>query len=161
MVFTGVTVRQKKKMLGYAAITIGAAITGRLFWMIDDWSRDWTTNHAQLSMTNPDPLLHPIDAEGDVGSIAARIATWVAGQATWDIVPDDTSNNNQLVHLTRTTAVFRFVDDIWVELTPLQTLADDPPRTRVDASSQSRVGKGDLGQNPRNLKVLRAGILGE
>lgn len=127
--------------------------------MIDDWSRDWTTNHAELSMTNPDPLLHPIDIDGDVSSTAERIARWVARQSAWDVVPDDTSENRQRMHLTRTTAVFRFVDDIWVELTPLPTSADEPPRTRVDASSQSRVGKGDLGQNPRNLKALRAGIL--
>lgn len=127
--------------------------------MIDDWSRDWTTNHAELSMTNPDPLLHPIELDEDVSSTAERVARWVARQSAWEVVPAETSDNGQRIHLTRSTAVFRFVDDIYVELTPLPTSADEPPRTRVDASSKSRLGKGDLGQNPRNLKELRAGIL--
>ncbi len=154
-------------MLGYTAITIGVAITvgvaitGRLFWMIDDWNRDWTTNHARLSMTNPDPLLHPIEVDGDTDSIAERIKNWANGQSAWDVVPDESPDSGQRLHLTRTTPVFRFVDDIWVELTPLETAADDAPRTRVDASSQSRIGKGDLGQNPRNLKALRNGILSD
>ncbi len=147
-------------MLGYAAITIGVAVTGRLFWMIDDWSRDWNTNHARLSMTNKDSLLRPFEVSGSVDAVADRIRAWAAGQSAWEVIPEDTSDSNQRLHLTRTTPVFRFVDDIWVELTAEVTESGESPRTRVDASSQSRVGKGDLGQNPRNLKALRTGILG-
>jgi uncharacterized protein (DUF1499 family) len=50
--------------------------------------------------------------------------------------------------LTRTTPVMRFTDDIDV------VLRAEGNSTRVQAESQSRVGKGDLGQNPRNLKEL-------
>ncbi|WP_302118571.1 DUF1499 domain-containing protein [Allorhodopirellula heiligendammensis] len=150
-----------KKMLGYAAITIGVAITGRLFWMIDDWSRDWTTNNARLSITDPDPLLRPFEVAGDIPAVIKKIKSWVAGQPGWDLAPGETTEPGDRLHLTRTTPVFRFVDDIWVELTPQQPATGELPRTRVDACSQSRVGKGDLGQNPRNLKVLRAGILGD
>ncbi|WP_246112811.1 DUF1499 domain-containing protein [Allorhodopirellula solitaria] len=148
-------------MWSYVAITIGVAVTGRLVWMIDDWSRDWSTNHAHLSMTNPDPALRPLDVDGDTRTIAERIQNWVDDQTAWQIVLDESAAPPQRLHLTRTTPVFRFVDDIWVELTPQEVAAGEPPRTRVDAASQSRVGKGDLGQNPRNLKALRAGILGE
>ena len=42
----------------------------------------------------------------------------------------------------------RFTDDIVV------VLRTEGDLTRVQAQSQSRVGKGDLGQNPRNLKEL-------
>jgi uncharacterized protein (DUF1499 family) len=40
------------------------------------------------------------------------------------------------------------VDDVHVRLIA------DGVNTRVEAKSQSRVGVGDLGQNPRNLRQL-------
>jgi uncharacterized protein (DUF1499 family) len=58
-----------------------------------------------------------------------------------------------ILHVTRRTRVFRFVDDITIQLT------EEAGGTRVDAESKSRFGKGDLGQNPRNLRELRKGLL--
>ena len=49
--------------------------------------------------------------------------------------------------LVRSTSVFRFKDDITVRV--FQEGA-----TRVEFESASRIGKGDLGQNPRNLREL-------
>jgi uncharacterized protein (DUF1499 family) len=44
----------------------------------------------------------------------------------------------------------RFKDDIWVTLAPGETEGT----TIVQVRSQSRLGRGDLGQNPRNIKEL-------
>ena len=52
------------------------------------------------------------------------------------------------MNLIRVTPIMRFTDDITV------ILRNEKEGTRVKATSQSRVGKGDLGQNPRNLKEL-------
>lgn len=46
----------------------------------------------------------------------------------------------------RTTRLVRFKDDVTVGTTPQKS------GTRAEISSASRVGKGDLGQNPRNIK---------
>jgi uncharacterized protein (DUF1499 family) len=52
------------------------------------------------------------------------------------------------VQATRTTRIFRFVDDISVLLEPAVG------GTAVAARSGSRIGRGDLGQNRRNLAEL-------
>jgi uncharacterized protein (DUF1499 family) len=54
----------------------------------------------------------------------------------------------EILWLTRTTRVFRFVDDIYVGFEPREG------GTAILARSASRVGQGDLGQNRRNLAEL-------
>ncbi|EMI56113.1 hypothetical protein RSSM_02448 [Rhodopirellula sallentina SM41] len=142
-------------------------MAGRIVWMIDDWKRDWTTNHAQLSAANSDPGLRPIEINAGMEDVDGMIRAWVQTQSAWSVVSDtngesdETQSSMRRMHLTRTTPLFRFVDDIHVELTPVETEADSSTRTRVVAESRSRVGKGDLGQNPRNLKALREGLLAQ
>jgi uncharacterized protein (DUF1499 family) len=53
-----------------------------------------------------------------------------------------------VVQATRTTRLFRFVDDISILLEPASG------GTAVSARSGSRVGRGDFGQNRRNLAEL-------
>ncbi len=48
----------------------------------------------------------------------------------------------------RTTPLFRFRDDVTVRVHA------DGDGTRAEVTSASRIGKGDLGQNPRNIKEL-------
>lgn len=50
----------------------------------------------------------------------------------------------------RVTALLRFKDDVAVSVEP----GDAPGRSRLTLESASRVGKSDLGQNPRNLRQL-------
>jgi len=52
------------------------------------------------------------------------------------------------IHATRQTRLWRFVDDIHIRLETV------PDGTKVHARSQSRVGRGDFGQNRRNLLEL-------
>lgn len=52
------------------------------------------------------------------------------------------------VRLVRATRFWRFEDDVTVKISPAEG------GSVVTAQSQSRVGKGDLGQNPRNLIEL-------
>ena len=55
------------------------------------------------------------------------------------------------VRAVRTTRLFRFRDDVTARVRP------DPDGARLELTSASRLGRGDLGQNPRNLEdLLRA-----
>ncbi|MFM9066415.1 MAG: DUF1499 domain-containing protein [Planctomycetota bacterium] len=69
-----------------------------------------------------------------------------------------------VIRLTRSTKLFRFVDDVTVRIEPLTPDSTDAaaapdrqqesPQVRLQAESKSRVGRGDLGQNPRNIREL-------
>jgi uncharacterized protein (DUF1499 family) len=50
----------------------------------------------------------------------------------------------------RATSLLRFKDDVELKAEP----DEDAARTRIELTSASRMGKGDLGQNPRNLREL-------
>ncbi|MDQ3387268.1 MAG: DUF1499 domain-containing protein [Actinomycetota bacterium] len=58
------------------------------------------------------------------------------------------SRNVDNIEATRKTAIFRFTDDVTVVV---EAHGDG---SRAVISSSSRVGKGDLGQNPRNVEAL-------
>ena len=91
----------------------------------------------------------------DVDETANLIRRWVESKSHWELVSESESGKRPArFHLTRTTAILRFVDDIEV------TIEENPDAggSVVSATSRSRVGKGDLGQNPRNLIELTRGL---
>jgi len=85
---------------------------------------------------------------GTPTEVAERIVAWADQQGRWEIVSQKQIDQGVEMKLTRTTPLMRFTDDIDV------VLRAEGDATRVQAQSQSRIGKGDLGQNPRNLKEL-------
>ena len=119
-----------------------------VFSRIDNWKRDLTTNHARLTDDAADEQLRPPLVRGMPAEVADRIAAWVESQARWSLVNQKTLDEGLEMNLIRVTPIMRFTDDITV------ILRNEKEGTRVKAMSQSRVGKGDLGQNPRNLKEL-------
>jgi uncharacterized protein (DUF1499 family) len=62
----------------------------------------------------------------------------------------DTSS--AVVWVTRTTRLFRFVDDLYILVEPREG------RSAVLVRSASRIGRGDLGQNRRNIIELWAAL---
>ena len=135
-------------MIPLAAVAITAIIMLSIFARIDNWRRDWTSNFAELSDQADDVELRPITVSGDPPSVAEKIRQWANQQPRWHFESVQDEGGMLVVHLTRATRLFRFIDDIHVKLVP----SDEG--TQIRAQSQSRVGKGDLGQNPRNLKAL-------
>jgi uncharacterized protein (DUF1499 family) len=65
------------------------------------------------------------------------------------------SRNSNVIEATRRTAILRFTDDVTV------VVEDTGDGSRALISSASRVGKGDLGQNPRNIETLIEAVDGE
>lgn len=147
------------------ALAITVAIIGSVVIRIDDWGRDWTQNRAALDPAAPRPELRPVEFDGSVQDAADRIRQWTETNSKWDWVSEEQAGSDpaggdrRRIQLTRTTPLLKFVDDITVELTA--NPAEQNPTSQnviVNATSQSRVGKGDLGQNPRNLIELTTAL---
>lgn len=140
--------------MGIAIGVITLLIIVWVFSHVDNWSRDLTTNHARLQTDAADRLLRPIEAGESVDQLAERVRAFAQREARWNVVDEQSDADTIKLHLTRTTSIFRYVDDIHVQISPISGGA------RLEAESRSRVGKGDLGQNPRNLKQLVQSIDG-
>lgn len=145
-----------------AVVVIGFVIGSLL--LVEDWSRDLTTNWASTHPEHADHRLRPYEFTGTVPQLAARLRQSVATLPGWAWVDERAEGEQIVIRLTRSTKLFRFVDDVTVRIEPLPADSSDVggaaasqeklPRVRLQAESKSRVGRGDLGQNPRNLREL-------
>ena len=101
-------------------------------------------NWAATALDASDPRLRPRRLPMPLPEAAAAVERTVAGLRGWRV----TGRDGPVIRATRTTRLFRFVDDVLLLLEP------DAGGTRLEARSASRVGRGDLGQNRRNLAEL-------
>jgi uncharacterized protein (DUF1499 family) len=104
-------------------------------------TRNWADTDEQ-GQANPAPLELPLPP----AEALERVEAAVRGLPRWRVEAVDREGG--VLRATRRSRLWRFVDDVTVRLEPA------PGGTRVHARSQSRVGKGDLGQNRRNLLEL-------
>ncbi|MCI0361006.1 MAG: DUF1499 domain-containing protein [Planctomycetaceae bacterium] len=119
---------------------------------VEDWSRDLTINYAATSDDARDERLRPIHAATGPAELAAAIVRCVEGLPRWQLVERTDKPTEITLHFVRTTGLVGYKDDIRVRIVPAGE------GSRLTAESQSRVGKGDLGQNPRNLRELLGAI---
>lgn len=111
-----------------------------------------TMNFAETDPSSPDPQLRPLRVSGSPGEAAELVRKFVGRNPRWKLVKDGTDGSHQRLQLVVYSRLFRFKDDVVV------TITTDGPDSIVEARSQSRVGKGDLGQNKRNLRELFTGL---
>lgn len=108
----------------------------------------WFTRHVASTdgPTHPDlaPLVLPLPPDAAVGWVKSA----VTGLARWRVEGEPVGE----LRLVRRTRVFRFADDVTLRFRPAG------PGTLVHATSRSRLGKGDLGQNRRNIRELWAAL---
>ncbi|MGH7514894.1 MAG: DUF1499 domain-containing protein [Gemmatimonadales bacterium] len=102
------------------------------------------SNFAATSPAATDPRLRPRLIPLAPGPAADRVIRAVTAIRGWRVV----GLAGGVIQATRTTRLFRFVDDISILLEPASG------GTAVSARSGSRVGRGDFGQNRRNLAEL-------
>src|SRR5262245_5291638 len=133
---------------GGLAMAIVAAVLIFLLAQVEDWTRDLTTNVAATEDNATDERLRPIEAAISPQELALRVKEAVKSLGNWRLEERDELDGGVQIHFVRTTPVLRFQDDIHVQIVPQDSGA------RLTAESRSRVGKGDLGQNPRNLREL-------
>jgi uncharacterized protein (DUF1499 family) len=141
----------------YIAIAIAAlllAIVTIVALQVEDWRRDLTTNHAETAQDAEDSRLRPIESELPPAELAAQVSAATAGLPNWRLESRQENGESIELHFVRTTRLLRFVDDIRVRIAPTAG------GSRLTAESRSRVGKGDLGQNPRNLRELLGAVRG-
>ena len=115
---------------------------------IDDWGRDLTTNHAETSLDAEDQALRPLASDRSVDETCAAIEAAAKTLPRWELVGRSDEGGVATLDFVRTTRLLRFKDDIKLRVEPAAGGAI------IHGQSQSRIGKGDLGQNPRNLKEI-------
>lgn len=102
------------------------------------------SNFAATSLAASDPRLRPRVLPLPLAAASDRVAGALAAIRGWRVV----GRGDGVIQATRTTRLLRFVDDVSILLEPTAG------GTAVSARSGSRVGRGDLGQNRRNLAEL-------
>src|SRR5262249_13648801 len=113
--------------------------------------RDLTHNEAATDDGSADPALRPIHANLPPAEIALLIEAAAAALPRWKLESKSVSEDSARLAYTRTTPLFRFRDAITLRVEAAHG------GSVIHAHSKSRVGRGDLGQNARNLKeVLHA-----
>lgn len=142
-------------MLGGILLGLLLALFAAMAWQIDDWSRDWTTNFAATDPQATDATLHPPTVPASLSEATSWFARFAAARPQWQIREETSAPPQARLHLERTTRLWRFVDDVHV------TLTETDGGVLVELTSQSRVGKGDLGQNPRNLREILTALRSE
>jgi uncharacterized protein (DUF1499 family) len=146
----------RKQLMYIAAGVIAVLVILGLIWLfatIDDWSRDLTTNFAATSASAKNISLYPIISEKPSSELADLVVAAAKQLRGWELAAREENGTEITLRLVRTTRLMRFKDDITVHIRPIKG-NDDVPHHEVSAESQSRVGKGDFGQNPRNLAEL-------
>jgi len=104
-------------------------------WLKQNWADTSPPSHRDLA---------PLDIAVSVESAAPAVARIIAAMPRWHVESCDA----QSIKATRTTRFLNFVDDVVIRF---EGIAGG---TRIHARSQSRIGRGDLGQNRRNLLEL-------
>ena len=111
-----------------------------------------TALRTNIAETNPTPefpeLRSRVYAAAPGRVIDAVSAIVKSHPGKWELVSADPAGGR--IHAT--TKVVGFTDDVFVSIQPEGT------GTRVDVRSQSRVGKGDFGENRRHIAWLLEGL---
>jgi uncharacterized protein (DUF1499 family) len=150
------TVPKKTRKRLMTALVILAVVLLAVFpilaLQVDDWGRDLTTNHAETSLDAGDQALRPLASDRSVDETAAAIQRAAQTLPRWTFAGQTDAGDVITLRYVRATRLLGFKDDITLRVEPSAGGAT------VHATSQSRVGKGDLGQNPRNLKEILGAV---
>jgi len=133
-------------LLGLAVVLVA----GFLFGYVDDWSRDFTTNEAFIAHDAEDPELRPLIASRSVAEMNEAVRRAASRIRDWEYVGEAGDGNTTRIVFVRTSRIWRFKDDVVIRV---EDLGD---RRVVTGEARSRIGFGDLGQNPRTLRRFLA-----
>jgi uncharacterized protein (DUF1499 family) len=111
-------------------------------------SRGGGPNIAVTADEAADPVLRSRRDSAPPAATRARIVAAIGRLPRWRLLSD----SGDVLWATRTTRLFRFVDDIYIGIEA------SGPGSIVRVRSASRVGRSDLGQNRRNIAELWAGF---
>lgn len=133
----------KKRIYLTSAIVLGALITLMLV-----TAAVWPViNVVETGQTPEYPELQPLYYSADPGRVFDEAVASVKGLERFTLVSDDAATRT--IEATATMPVLGLTQDVTVKVEPVTDFV-----TRVHTISRSRVGKGDLGQNARNVEAL-------
>lgn len=135
----------RRRLLIAAAILVGLVITGLLV-TASIWP---VLNTVETGQTPEYPELQPHYYTAEPRRVFDETADAIDSLQRWRLVQKEPSRWTLTAQ--RSTQVFGFVDDIEVTIEPVTEFV-----TRVSVLSRSRFGKGDFGQNARNIAELQA-----
>ncbi len=135
-------------LLAFAVVAVAAS----LVLQVDNWQRDLAINVAETSESATDPRLRPLDVELPPADAAAMVRKATLELPRWQAGDIQSDGEIQRLELVRTTPLMRYRDDVRVSVISRDGGA------RIHVHSQSRVGRGDLGQNPRNIDELLSAV---
>ena len=78
-----VSVRGKTRMIGWIALVATLGIFLAIAMMIDDWSRDWTHNFAELRSDAKQKELRPVTLNQTTQEAFDHLVNWVGTQSRW------------------------------------------------------------------------------
>jgi uncharacterized protein (DUF1499 family) len=117
---------------------------------LDGFRRNW----ADLTEGSVDPGLRPVVVTLPPAEAVSWAAARIASLPRWAVVT--TNPQEGTLHATHETLLWRFVDDVRLGFRPHGAWG-----TIITGRSRSRIGKGDLGQNARNLRELTTALRSE
>lgn len=108
--------------------------------------KEWNpTVAAQVSIVYPD--LKPLRFAEGADLVFPKAKQALSNLANgWKVV--DVNEQGYAMELEKESAVFRFVDDIMIEVRPFE---DGVGKSEIHIRSRSRVGRSDLGANRKNI----------
>ena len=113
---------------------------------------DWFTKNTYATRIDAaEPLLRSRNYCKSIAEILAAVQAAVGAMPGWTVVETRETERDGKLHATRKTRVWRFVDDVHVELS---RGAGPNAVATLNVHSKSRVGEGDFGQNRRNILEL-------
>jgi uncharacterized protein (DUF1499 family) len=133
----------KRKIFQTIAIIIGLLITGTLI-AASLWP---VINVVETGQTPEYPELQPHYYSADPQRVFDEAKASAQTMQRWTMHKADVSTNT--IEATTKTKVLGFTDDVTIKVEPVTEFV-----TRVHVRSASRVGKGDFGQNARNITTF-------
>ena len=133
-------------------VPLGIAVALVLFLLfhVDDWSRDFTTNEAFIEEHSADPSLRAVRLPLTAPQAAEAVRRAAGRIRNWEYVGEAADGDAVLLIFVRTSRIWRFKDDVVIRV------AHDKGAQLITGESRSRIGIGDLGQNPRTLRRFLA-----
>jgi uncharacterized protein (DUF1499 family) len=122
------------------AVIVGLTVTGLLV-AASVWP---VINEVETGKTPEYPEVQPQYYTTDPQRVFEEAEAGIEALDNWTLVSEDSATMALVAE--RETSVFGFVDDVHVTIEPVTEFV-----TRVHVKSSSRVGKGDFGQNARNI----------
>ncbi len=128
---------------------VGALVVAAVVVALATWP---LINDVETGRTPEYPDLRVKEYAASPERVAKAVEAALGKLPRWEIVGSGQGRASHRVEAVHTTRVFRFKDDVSVRIWK------EGEKTQVSVRSKSRIGKGDLGQNARNIRELLAAL---